>query len=411
MKISKKDLLEQLDMDEMAHKSKGVQAPRISTATGQLKPSKYKPYFSEGNDTDIPDAWIINLQQIPGQDEGVVLLHGAQLDAFINENAALLDKLNEMTGGNLKIYEGNKTKYHPRSKKVGTQYVSSGNKISVKEAILRKFNPILKEFLTNRVNEHLTKCGLSPINTYENQAAVDKYSEISNHRLDWESHDYDFFNNVFDFSKAAKQLMLKGGTEIEIYRTHMPRQYNPGTNWSALRKTEKMGSNFKADPLTPVYALAKRGYEADDKDVALSTTLHITGRLEQTHTVPTLDSGYQYVWSAKITTAYGKKLKEEMRVNSGKFEKDKEFVAHNTVEFNYPNFDPETMNIMNVGPVADGLKSLLDSLANQILEINPREELLKRVRVQQTDVTKRPEALNENELISLVKNTLTQLNN
>ena len=82
----------------------------------------------------------------------------------------------------------------------------------------------------------------------------------------------------------------------------MPRQYNPGTNWSGLRKTEKTYSNYKRDPLTPVYKLPKRGYEAEDKDVAVSTTLHIMGGR--------LNTG-EYNWKVKVNTFMGKKLKEE----------------------------------------------------------------------------------------------------
>jgi hypothetical protein len=402
MKISKKDLLEQLEMDEMAHKKKGVQAARTNPNSGQLKPPKNQPYFVDGNETDIPDAWIICPQQIPGTERAIILQHGPPLEQFIQENAGLLEKLNELSGGNLEIYEGNRTIWQPRSKKLGTTFVPTGNKMPMKETILRKFNPILKSVLTDKVNEHLIKCGLSPINTYDNQAAVDKYSEISNYRLDFETHDYDFYNSVFDFAKAAKELMLKGGTGVDVYRTHMPRQYNPGTNWSALRKTEKMNTNFKNDPLTPVYALAKRGYEAEDKDVALSTTLHITGRLE----------GANYVWSSEITTAYGKKLKEEMRVNSGVFEKDKTILADHQVTFDNSNFDPETKSIMNVAEISEGLVAMLNKLAAKVLEISPREELIKRVRVQQSDITQRPTtppSLNESELVSLVMNTLIEM--
>jgi hypothetical protein len=65
---------------------------------------------------------------------------------------------------------------------------------------------------------------------------------------------------------------------------------------------------------------------------------------------------------------------------------------------------------MSVGEVAEGLREVLNDVANKILELQPRTELIKRVRVQQTDLSKRPNALNESEVISLIKNTLLDLN-
>lgn len=399
MEITKKDFLlnlnEQHEMDEMAHKAKGVQAQRTDPNTGQVKPPKMKPYFHEGNTTDIPDGWIKNTNQIPGEEEALVPLHGAEYDAFIEENKVLLDKLNEIANNKVTLYEGNRLKYAPRNTKVGTQYQPSGEKYSEKEAILRSLNPLIKTQLTDKVNEHLIKCGLPPIQTYDNQAFVDKYAEISNRRIDWESHDYDFYDSVVDFANAAKQLVTKGTTDVKIYRTHMPRQYNPGTNWSALRKTEKTFSNFKKDPLTPVYKLPKMGYEAEDKDVAISNTLHITGGRTS--------DGY-YSWTVKVNTFMGKKLKEESRVVSGKYENDKSFTSNTST----PNVPEYTDNVLSDMDVKESLIQALSEVAEKILQINPKNELIKRIRVSQTGITRKIET-NEEQLNEFVKDTLKEI--
>jgi len=400
MEITKKDFLlnlnESHDMDEMAYKKKGVQAARTDLNTGREKPPKMRPYFRDGNDTDIPDGWIKNINQIPGEDEALVPLHGAEYDAFIEENRELLDKLNEISNDKVTLYEGNRLKYAPRNTKVGTKYVPSGEKYSEKEAILRILNPLIKTELTDKVNPHLIKCGLPPIQTYDNQAFVDKYSEISNRRIDWESHDYDFYDSVVDFAMAAKDLLTKGSTDVKIYRTHMPRQYNPGTNWSGLRKTEKTYANFKRDPLTPVYKLPKMGYEAEDKDVAMSTTLHITGGRTNTG---------NYSWTVKVNTFMGKKLKEETRVNSGKYENDKSFSSITTAD----EYEYDT-NILLDETVKGALVQALSEVAEKILQLTPKNELIKRMRVTQTGITKKLDT-NENQLNEFVKNTLKEINN
>ena len=399
MEITKKDFLlnlhEEFDMDEMAHKAKGVQGQRTDPNTGQVKPPKMKPYFREGNESDIPDGWIKNTNQIPGEEEALVPLHGAEYDAFIEENKELLDKLNEIANNKVTLYEGNRLKYAPRNTKVGTKYEPSGEKYSEKESILRILNPLIKKELTDKVNSHLIKCGLPPIQTYDNQAFVDKYSEISNRRIDWESHDYDFYDSVVDFANAAKQLITKGSTDVSIYRTHMPRQYNPGTNWSALRKTEKTGYNFRNDPLTAVYKLPKRGYEVEDKDVAISTTLHITGGR---------DNMGHYLWTVKVNTFMGKKLKEETRVNSGKYENDKSF-SSDTITSNVPKL---TDNVLSHETVRDSLIQALSEVASKILQINPKMELIKRIKVSQTGITRKIDT-NEDQLNEFVKDTLKEI--
>jgi len=401
MEITKKDFLlnlnEEHDVDEMAYKPKGVQGKRYDPNTGREKPPKMRPYFHEGNDSDIPDGWIKNLNQVPGEDEVLVPLHGAEYDAFIEQNKELLDKLNEIANDKVTLYEGNRLKYAPRNIKVGTKYVPSGEKYSEKEAILRILNPLIKTHLTDIVNPHLIKCGLPPIQTYDNQEFVDKYSEVSNRRIDWESHDYDFYDSVVDFALAAKDLLTKGSTDVKIYRTHMPRQYNPGTNWSPLRKTERMYSNFKRDPLTPVYKLPKRGYEAEDKDVAISTTLHITGGKD--------NMGQYYSWQVKVNTFMGKKLKEETRVNTGRVQNDNNFLFNTDVHIG--DLDGSE-NILSNDAIRESLIEALSGTAQKILELKPKNELIKRIKVTQTGITKKLDT-NEDQLNEFVKDTLKEI--
>ena len=400
MKITKaqviKKLMEQQEFDEMAKKSKGVQAPRTSSDTGELKPAKFKPFWKEGNETDIPDYWVVNLDQIPGQGKIVVRTDCVDTAQFMVENEEWLNSITEEHGLTPELFSCKKTKDQPRSKKSGTEYVPTGEKYSEKESILRTFNPVVNDFAKN-VNEHLIKCGLPPIMTFENRQFVDTYADVTNRRLDWESHDYDFYNTVVDFASAAKDLIAQGSTDVEIYRTHMPRQYNPGSNWSALRKSEKMNNQYKYNPLTDVYKLPKRGYEVDDKDVAVCTTLHITGHIY---------GGQQYVWEVKVTTEMGRKLKEEQRINSGKYAADKNIVFRQAVGLpegiDYDNL-PVGKNIINLVVVKDALKQCFDNVAEQILQIDPKKELMSRIRIRQGDITRK---LNESDINDIVRDII-----
>ena len=398
--ISKKDLLlklqESQEFDEMAHKRKDVQGTRTNPNTGEVKPAKFKPYWKSGNETNTPDYWVLNPNQVIGEEKVVVPLDCMELEDFVNENRDWLDSIHALHGLLPELKACKRTTDQPRSKKLGTQYVPTGEKYSEKEAILRKFNPILKNELTDKVNEHLIKCGLPPIQTYENREFVDRYSEITNRRIDWESHDYDFYNSVIDFATAAKELVTKGQTSIQIYRTHMPRQYNPGANWSALRKTEKTSAQFKHNPLTDVYKLPKRGYEKDDKDVAISNNLVVSGN----------QTNDGYTWNVRFTTTMGNKLKEESRLNSGKFSKDKELASTVSVPFDIQSLN-QNQTILEVEPIREGLVNALNDMVRQILEINPKNELIKRIKIQQSTITKRPN-MNENELVSLIKDVVSK---
>ena len=157
---------------------------------------------------------------------------------------------------------------------------------------------------------------------------------------------------------------------------------------------------YKHNPLTDVYKLPKRGYEKDDKDVAVCTTLHITGQMY---------NAQQYIWEVKVTTEMGRKLKEEQRINSGKYAADKNIAFRQAVDLpegiDYNNL-PEGKNIINLVVVKDALKQCFDNVKEQILQIDPKKELMSRIRIRQGDITRR---LNESDINDIVSNVLKDL--
>lgn len=394
MEITKKDLMENFgqEFDEMAVKSKGKQAQRTDPKTGAIKPSKYKPIFEPGNNTDIPDAWIINLNRVPGEEFAVACLGDAEMNQFIEENEDLLDRLRSITGKDVKIYEGKKLKDAPRNKKVGTPYTPSGNERSERDMTLRRFNPIVNEFVMS-VNDHLISCGLPPIETWKNRAFVDSYANVSKTEINWESHDYDYYKNIVDFATAANDLYLDGKTDVQIYRTHMPRSYNPGVNWSPMRKMEQMGSWYKNKPKTAKYELPKWGYEAEANESFLSTTLSIRGMYNYIQN--------NYHWNVEVKIEIGKKLKDENQRLHNKLINDKRFEAKADGQIEEGQL-LEMFIALDIESVTEALKIALNDMKDQLLEIDPDTELVKRFNVRQTDIAEST----KNKLDKIIKEIL-----
>jgi hypothetical protein len=96
------------------------------------------------------------------------------------------------------------------------------------------------------------------------KAGTDTHSTVGNSEINFGGHNYDFYLSIADFAQANEDRLYGDAPSVDILTTHMPRQYNPGANWDALRPTENMDLNYKENPLTPLLKLAKRGYRPED---------------------------------------------------------------------------------------------------------------------------------------------------
>ena len=67
---------------------------------------------------------------------------------------------------------------------------------------------------------------------------------------------------------------------------------------------------------------------------------------------------------------------------------------------------PEGKNILQAVVVKDGLKDMLNDLAQQLLQIQPKQELIKRIKIQQGDITRR---INESDVETIVGSVLDKL--
>ncbi len=117
--ISKKELMEQLEMGELAYKPKGTQ----DTSN---KIPKFRPIFRPGNETDIPDAWELNPTQTPDGGQLFVPTDCEEVQSFIENNKEWLDELGLTTSLEPMLHACKRTKYQPRNVKAGTTYTPSG---------------------------------------------------------------------------------------------------------------------------------------------------------------------------------------------------------------------------------------------------------------------------------------------
>jgi len=272
-----------------------------------------------------------------------------------------------------------------------------------KEILLRKvINPGFK-FLANNVNSHLNKAGfpglVMPDHVAELQKKnIDKYSTIDDNTIKWASANLRYYPTVDAFIQHSKDLVRGRKSEITPIETHQPRKYNPGTNWSPLRKTIKKDENYKEDPFTDVYKLNKRGYSVEDMDLVIQSEFIVTGRrLMAENNQP------YFVWNFEFHTFRGKKLREEQNA--------KELVSDISLNSQSQSFrvgdkpldelvkDQDFINAFNEG---------LNDLIVQIQAINAKEELRSRYKnIDRLDITRE---IQEMVVDKIVKNVIAELN-
>lgn len=271
-----------------------------------------------------------------------------------------------------------------------------------REKILRSFNPIISKVLVNQqVNNKLIESGFPslkmPDQMFKGQkAGTDTHSTVGNSEINFGGHNYDFYLNIADFAKANEDRLYGETPSVDILRTHMPRQYNPGANWDALRPTENMDTNYKDNPLTPLLKLAKRGYRPEDRDVAVSTSISIRG-VERILN----DGNSKYEWTVNFSTLIGKKLKDQIRISGNDRQKDKNFVC---TEESEPFLSAG--NPLQYSECVEALVKCLNKVKNDILSMDVTEELESRSVVDRSDITQR---MNEDTITKLVSTIMKEI--
>lgn len=276
--------------------------------------------------------------------------------------------------------------------------------LSVQGKILRGFlNPYFRELAFN-VKEHLNSAGLpeivAPLHKFENQTEnINKYTTITNENVTWSSQNSFFYPSLEVYINNAKDLYRGRTPEYTPEARHLVRQDNPGRNWAPTRPAENKDDAYKEKPLTPIYQLNRGGYDPNDLDIQVVDVFTFRGRLTQ---------GNIFTWTIEFKTKYGKKLKEESRIQGG------------LVEDLYLEATASTGNLESVaGPdgsiasnkeIVDAFLEALADIQSQILAIDPREELRSRFAgVGRTDATLRVnESLDVDTIVSKIISELKQ---
>jgi hypothetical protein len=373
--ILKKDLLNLIieshaEMGEMAYKPKGTQDDG-----GRIR--KHKPIFKDGSNggTDQdPDGWILNPNRIEGEEKAYFFLAGQDLESFIEENREFLDGIaNKLGQDRVCIVDGNRTKCQPRSLKVGTQYVPSGNKMSAETKIKRSLNSLVEQYMASpEISEKLSRLSIPEVRARDRKH-IDRYSKISNNRIEYATHTFNSYESAQQFLKFVTSRITGKETPEEYKSYHLARQFN--RNYQRWEETRKNTKQYYGK--TPAYMLDQYGFDEDNLDVTVRMDFKISGVL----------TNEEYLWTVKFMTKFGRKLKEDRYLNGG-LDLDKEITISKRIPLEGGEDFNEERTVMDSLPIKSGLIEALDELKDRIMAMKPIETL-KLANVQKFDVTKK----------------------
>ena len=376
-----------VDVDEMALRQKGMR--------DEGKPKKFQPVWKEDNPTPpgehgVPDAWILNPTLESGKEKLIVPLDCDELNEFIEKNKEWLDSLGALHKIEPELVACKRTKDQPRSYKTGTPYYASGEKMSAQEKIKRKlFSVIDGEFTNEEFSEVLNKRSIPTI-VARDRKHINLYTRFDNEKIVYETHNYNAYETVQDFLKAAI-ARVKGGDTPEMKTYHLARQYNNNySNWAADKKNQKQYAGK-----TDVYKLDAYGLEEKNLDVSIRMDFKISGE----------KIGESFTWNVRMTNKIGKKLSDESGLRGG-FLDDKLFQATTTAQLDPTKQFTDEYTVMDDINVVNALLQAIADLKSQIEAIDPKETL-KVATVKQYQIKRNVnEALTE----KLIKRIVNKLN-
>jgi len=370
--ILKKDLLNliaesNVEMGELAYKAKGTQ-----DSGGRIR--KFVPIFKDDNNTDIPDGWYVNPNQVEGEEKAYFFLEGQELDVFTESNREFLDSIaNKIGQDRVCLQDGNRTKCQPRSIKTGAQYVPTGNKMPSETKIKRELNSLVEEYMASpEVSEKLSKLSIPEIRARDRKH-LDRYGKVNNNRIEYATHTFNSYESSQQFLKFVTSRITGKETPEEFKSYHLARQFNK--NYQRWEETRKNTKQYVGK--TPAYMLDAYGFDESNLDVTVRTDFKINGVL----------TNEEYVWTVKFTTKFGRKLKED-RYLPGGLDLDKEFVITKRISLEGGEEFNEERTIMDSLTIKSGLIEALDELKGRIMELKPIETL-KLANVKKYDITKK----------------------
>jgi hypothetical protein len=342
------------DVEEMAYKRKEVQDTK-----GKL--TKYKPFFKEGNDSEIPDYWVANPKLEEGAEILVVPLDCQELEEFKNTNQEWLNSIQALHNLEPQLAACKRGKYHrPVEKWVAGGYQPTGEKYSESERIKRRlFDVISKEVEDDSFSESLNKRSI-PTVVARDRKNVNQYGKFTNQKIEYATHNYNAYGSVKDFLAAAI-ARVKGQETPEMKTFYMARQYNTNyNNWRADKKMQK-----KYEGKTEKYMLDAYGLEEQNLDVTTRMDFEILGELLGENS---------YTWNVRMTTKIGKKLEDETGLKGG-FLDDKTIQTTTNVQLAPDVQFNDSYTVMDNPEIVNALIDAMNDLKSKVETIDPKETL------------------------------------
>jgi hypothetical protein len=374
--ILKKDLIkviseQQTEVDELAYKPKGTQ-----DSAGRIR--KFKPIFKDDNNTDIPDGWEVNPNQVEGEERVIMYLNGMALENFIQENQEMLDAILERIGEDKLCYEdAHAVKCQPRSAKFGTTYVHSGVKKPATTKIKVDLNRLIDHYLGNEeTQQKLERLSIPEIRARDRKH-LDAYGKIDNNQVNYQTHTFNSYKSSKEFLQFVTARITGKPIEDEFKSYHLARQFN--LDYRRWEETQKNKKQYQGK--TPAYMLDAYGLDEENLDVTVRMDLIIKG----------VKSDSSFLWTITLRTKFGRKLQEDYRLNGG-LELDKDVQISKRAEFDSQTEFNDENTIMDNLSIKTALIEALDELRDTIMKMKPIEAL-KNANIKQYDITKR--AVNE----------------
>lgn len=371
--ILKKNLIKVLleqesEMDEMAYKPKGTQDD-----AGRIR--KFKPIFKDDNNTDIPDGWYINPNQVEGEEKAVMYLNGLALEDFIQQNQEMLNGILERIGEDKLCYEdAHAVKCQPRSAKFGTTYVHSGVKKPATTKIKTDLNRLIDHYLGNEeVQQKLEKLSIPEIRARDRKH-LDKYGVVDNNQVNYQTHTFNSYTSSKQFLQFVTARITGKPVEDQFKSYHLARQFN--LDYRRWEETKKNRKEYQGK--TAAYMLDAYGLDEDNLDVTVRMDLIVKG----------VRSDSSFLWTVVLRTKFGRKLQEDYRLSGG-LDLDKDIQVIKRAEFDsQTEFNDENTILDNLS-IKTALIEALDELRDTIMKMKPIEAL-KLANIKQYDITKRP---------------------
>lgn len=373
--ILKKDLIkviseQQTEVDELAYKPKGTQDDG-----GRIR--KFKPIFKDDNNTDIPDGWAVNPNQIEGEERVIMYLNGSPLESFIEENQEMLNAILERIGEDKLCYEdAHAVKCQPRSAKFGTKYVHSGIKKPATTNIKIDLNRLIDHYLGNEeIQQKLERLSIPEIRARDRKH-LDAYGKIDNTQVNYQTHTFNSYKSSNEFLQFVTARITGKPIEDQYRSYHLARQFN--LDYRRWEETKKNKKEYQGK--TPAYMLEKYGLDEENLDVTVRMDLIVKG----------VKSDGSFLWTIVLRTKFGRKLQEDYR--HGGLELDKDIQIIKRAEFDTQTVFDDENTIMDNLAIKSALIEALDELRDTIMKMKPIEAL-KNANIKQYDITKR--AVNE----------------